>query len=107
ATLDAVKGQRELAKGQFRVRIRWINGTHNRSTFSDFYVAGGEQEHIRRYTADADHPVVLVGDDKGPSGAESCFTRWPRLSLSCGPARSLHVAGVDSRGHRPHPNDVR
>ncbi len=70
ATLDAVAEQRELAKGQFRVRNRWINGTHNRSTFSDFYVAGGEQQHREQFTADADHPVVLVGDDNGPSGAE-------------------------------------
>lgn len=70
ATLDAVDGQRELATGQFRVRNRWINGTHNRSTFSDFYVAGGEQQHAREFTADADHPVVLVGHDNGPTGAE-------------------------------------
>jgi uncharacterized OsmC-like protein len=70
ATLDAVKGQRELAEGQFRVRNRWINGTHNQSTFSDFYVAGGEQQHVREFTADADHPVVLVGGDNGPTGAE-------------------------------------
>jgi hypothetical protein len=70
ATLDAVDGQRELAKGEFRVRNRWISGTHNRSTFSDFYVAGGEQSHVREFTADADHPVVLVGKDNAPTGAE-------------------------------------
>jgi uncharacterized OsmC-like protein len=70
ATLDAVKGQRELARGEFRVRNRWINGTHNQSTFSDFFVAGGEQQHKVAYTADADHPEVLVGTDNGPTGAE-------------------------------------
>jgi uncharacterized OsmC-like protein len=70
ATIDAVDGQRELAKGEFRVRNRWISGTHNRSTFSDFYVAGGEQSHVQEFTADADHPVVLVGGDNGPTGAE-------------------------------------
>jgi uncharacterized OsmC-like protein len=70
ATLDAVSAQRELANGQFRVRNRWISGTHNRSTFDDFYVAGGEQRHVRTFTADADHPEVLVGEDNGPSGAE-------------------------------------
>lgn len=70
ATIDAVAEHRELAKGEFRVRNRWISGTHNRSTFSDFYVAGGEQRHNHEFTADADHPNVLVGDDNGPSGAE-------------------------------------
>lgn len=70
ATIDAVDGQRDLAKGEFRVRNTWISGTHNRSTFSDFYIAGGEQQHVREYTADADHPQVLVGADSGPTGAE-------------------------------------
>lgn len=70
ATLDAVGAQRDLAKGQFRVRNRWVSGTHNQSTFSDFYVAGGEQQHKQAYTADADHPAVLVGTDEGPTGAE-------------------------------------
>ncbi len=70
ATLDAVNGQRELAKGQFRVRNTWVSGTHNRSTFSDFHVAGGEQQHTQEFTVDADHPVVLVGNDNGPTGAE-------------------------------------
>ena len=70
ATIDAVAAQRDLAKGQFRVRNRWISGTHNRSTFDDFYVAGGEQQHEQRFTADADHPRVLVGEDHGPTGAE-------------------------------------
>ncbi len=30
-TLDAVKAQPELAKFQFRVRNRWLGGSHNRS----------------------------------------------------------------------------
>lgn len=100
ATLDAVKGQRELAKGQFRVRNRWINGTHNRSTFADFYVAGGEQEHIQQHTADADHPVVLVGEDKGPSGAEyllhalaACLTHG---IANIAAARKVHLTEVTS-----------
>ncbi len=70
ATLDAVDAQPELAKFQFRVRNQWINGTHSRSTFADFYGAGAEHEHKEAYTADADHPPVLVGNDNGPTGAE-------------------------------------
>jgi len=70
ATLDAVNAQRDLARFQFRVRNQWISGTHNRSTFSDFSGAGGEHEHVQTYTADADHPNVLVGNDNGPTGAE-------------------------------------
>lgn len=100
ATLDAVKGQRELARGEFRVRNRWVNGTHNRSTFSDFYVAGGEQQHKQDHTADADHPVVLVGDDNGPSGAEyllhalaACLTHG---IANIAAARKVHLTEVTS-----------
>jgi uncharacterized OsmC-like protein len=71
ATLDAVKGQPELAKFQFRAKSRWISGTHSRSTIAGYYGAG--QEHDTRgdgFTLDADHPPVLVGGDRGPTPVE-------------------------------------
>jgi hypothetical protein len=36
ATIDAVSGQREIAKFQFRADNVWVNGTHSRSTFDGF-----------------------------------------------------------------------
>ena len=45
ATLDAVKGQNEIAKFQFRASNTWVNGTHSRSTISGFYGAMQEMEH--------------------------------------------------------------
>ena len=70
ATLDAVKAQPEIAKFQFRASNTWVNGTHNRSTLSGFYGALQEMEHKHVTTVDADHPVVLVGDDNAPSPVE-------------------------------------
>ena len=70
ATLDAVKAQPEIAKFQFRASNTWVNGTHNRSTLSGFYGAMQEMEHKQATTVDADHPVVLVGDDNAPSPVE-------------------------------------
>ena len=70
ATLDAVKGQRELAQFQFRARNRWISGNHSQSTIRDFHGAGQEHEHKRTYVFDADHPAVLVGSDEGPTPVE-------------------------------------
>jgi hypothetical protein len=32
ATLDAVKGQNEIAKFQFRASNTWVSGTHSRTT---------------------------------------------------------------------------
>lgn len=81
ATIDAVNNQRELAKFQFRATNRWLAGTHSRSTVESFYGAGGEHEHKRVFVMDADHPQVLVGEDKGPLpveyvlvGLASCLT---------------------------------
>jgi len=44
-TLDAVKGQPELAKFQFRARNRWQNGTLSETTIATFTGAGGEHAH--------------------------------------------------------------
>jgi uncharacterized OsmC-like protein len=70
ATLDAVKGQNEIAKFQFRAANTWVNGTHNRSELSGFFGAMQEMEHKSVTVLDADHPAVLVGEDHGPTPIE-------------------------------------
>jgi uncharacterized OsmC-like protein len=70
ATLDAVKGQNEIAKFQFRASNTWVNGTHNRSELSGFFGAMQEMEHKSVTVLDADHPAVLVGEDHGPTPIE-------------------------------------
>lgn len=70
ATLDAVKGQKELAKFQFRATNRWIAGTHSQSTINGFYGAGQEWTRAQNFLYDADHPGVLVGKDNAPTPVE-------------------------------------
>ena len=70
ATLDAVKGDTELAKFQFRATNRWLSGTHNRSTIHGYRGAKQEMTHQQAFTFDADHPPVLVGGDNGPTPVE-------------------------------------
>ena len=70
ATLDAVKGNPEIAKFRFRATNKWISGTHNRSTIHGFYGAMQEMTHQQPWTFDADHPAVLVGSDNAPTPAE-------------------------------------
>lgn len=70
ATLDAVKAQPELARFQFRAVNRWQQGTHSRTTIHGFTGAGGEQQHVREFVFDGDHPQVLVGRDNGPTPVE-------------------------------------
>jgi uncharacterized OsmC-like protein len=70
ATLDAVKGNTDIAKFQFRASNTWVSGTHNRSTIHGFYGAMQEMNHEQAWTFDADHPAVLVGKDNGPTPVE-------------------------------------
>jgi uncharacterized OsmC-like protein len=70
ATINAVRGQPELAKFQFRAHARWLSGTHVQSSILGFSGAGGEHTHKSATLADADHPAVLCGEDHGPTPVE-------------------------------------
>jgi uncharacterized OsmC-like protein len=81
ATINAVKGQPELAKFTFRASNRWQNGTQSRNRAEKFSGAGGDHAHEKDFQFDADHPKVLVGGDQGPApvefllyGLASCLT---------------------------------
>lgn len=70
ATLDAVKGQHEIADFQFRATNEWVSGTHTRSTISGFHGAMQDMQHAHETTIDSDHPAVLVGTDVAPTPVE-------------------------------------
>src|SRR5262249_40249237 len=70
ATIDAVKGDPDIAKFRFRATNTWMSGTHNRSTIHGFHGAKQEMTHRQPFTFDADHPPVLVGTDNGPTPVE-------------------------------------
>src|SRR3712207_2894157 len=70
-TLDAVKAEPDLARFEFRVRNRWIDGPHSRSTIHGFYGAG-QQDSSREaaFEVDASEPPVLLGHNEAPNPAE-------------------------------------
>jgi uncharacterized OsmC-like protein len=70
ATIDAVKAAPEAAKFQFRAQNEWVTGTHSRGTIYGFYGVGEERTHKTSFHFDADHPMVLVGRDNGPTPVE-------------------------------------
>ena len=80
-TLDLVKSKPELAGFQFRAKNRWQSGTLSETTIGTFSGAGGEHEHKTTFKVTADHPAVLVGEDRAPLPVEyllhalaSCIT---------------------------------
>src|SRR5512139_1151972 len=101
ATLDAVKGQPDLAKFQFRVSNRWVKGTNSRSRMESFTGAGGVHAHKRVYEYVADHHTVLVGTDEGPTpvefllhGLAACITAG---IANIAAARGVTLSEVTSR----------
>ena len=81
ATIDAVAGAPDLASFQFRASNRWQKGTQRRTRIETFSGAGGEHTHTGDVEFPADHPKVLVGEDKAPTPVEfllhaiaSCLT---------------------------------
>ena len=81
ATINAVKGQPELAKFRFTATNTWMRGTHSRSRIELFSGAGADHKHTGDVQFDADHPAVLVGKDSAPTPVEfllhaiaSCIT---------------------------------
>jgi uncharacterized OsmC-like protein len=70
ATIDAVRQQPAAAQFRFRVRNRWVSGTNSMSTVGGFYGVGREQDRDKTFVLEADHPKVLVGQDRGPTPAE-------------------------------------
>ena len=70
ATINAVKQAPDLAKFRFRASNRWVSGTYSESRVESFTGAGGEHSHATEFRYGADHPIVLVGLDRGPAPIE-------------------------------------
>jgi uncharacterized OsmC-like protein len=94
ATLDAVRGQHDIAKFQFRATNEWVSGTHSRSRYAGFYGAGQEMEHQQVTTVEADHPAVLVGSDKAPTPVEYLL-HGIAACLTAGVANIAAARGVE------------
>ena len=70
-TLDVLRAQPEVARFEFRVRNRWIDGTHSRSTIHGFWGAGAEDvSRAEPFVVDASEPPVLFGHNEAPNPAE-------------------------------------
>ena len=100
ATIDAVKGNNEIAKFRFRASNKWVSGTHNQSTIHGFYGAMQEMTHTSAHVLDADHPAVLVGSDNGPTPVEyvlhalaACLTAG---IANIAAARNVNLSEVES-----------
>lgn len=100
-TIEAVKGNAEIAKFNFRAKNTWLGGDRNRSTIKEF--TGALSEHrtgIQAFIADNGEPEVLLGDDAAPNPVEwllhaliGCMTTTTAYHAA---ARNITIEAIDS-----------
>jgi len=81
STVEAIKGDPEIAKFKFHLHNNWINGGHNQSNVNSFYGANQENSHLQTFEMEADEPLLLAGEDQAANPVEhllhalsSCLT---------------------------------
>jgi len=86
--IEAIRGARqaltdapEAAQFEWRASCEWVNGTHSRSTITDFSGLGQHHAHRQSFDIEADHPEVFASEDNGAAPPEivlaalaSCLT---------------------------------
>ena len=73
ALLEAREALTEMpaaAQFKWRATCNWENGTHSSSTVEGFFGLGEEQNHVKQFTFDSDHPEVFASADKGATPVE-------------------------------------
>jgi uncharacterized OsmC-like protein len=101
-TIEAIQGNPEIAKFQFRVKNRWITGGHNQATVKEFF--GGCEEDTSRQKAwvfNNGEPPILLGNNEGAnpvefllSGLSGCMTTTMALHAA---ARGIEIESIESK----------
>lgn len=69
-TVEAIKGQPEIAKFNFRATNKWVNGGNNQTEVNDYYGACQQFSRDEPFVFQKDEPPVLLGTDKGANPVE-------------------------------------
>lgn len=69
-TIDLIRSDAGLARFQFRLSNRWLDGAQTRSTVRDFHGAGQAHRHASSFTLTADEPPLLLGGDRSANPGE-------------------------------------
>ena len=69
-TVEAIKGNPEIANFNFKARGKWVNGGHNRTTINEFYGACETFQRQQPFVFEKDEPPVLLGEDHGANPVE-------------------------------------
>ncbi len=101
-TIEAVKGNKDIAKFNFRLTNKWSEGDCNRSTIKDFTGALGEQRTDgKSFVFDNGEHQILLGKDEAPNPVEwvlhalaGCVTTTTAYHSA---ARGIQVEAIDTK----------
>ncbi len=99
-TIGSIKKDREIAKFNFRAQNKWVGGTENKTTTTDYYGACKTHKRAKPHVFTKDEPQILFGNDKGANpveyllaGLAGCIT----TSLVChAAARGIQIDSIES-----------
>jgi uncharacterized OsmC-like protein len=69
-TVSAIQKDPGLPQCKLRAHNRWIEGTQNCTSISDYYAAREEQRHQQPFELAVDEPPLLAGSDQAPGPVE-------------------------------------
>jgi len=116
---EALRQAPQAAQFKWRASVKWINGTHSRSTIDTYYGLGAEHKHKRPFAFEADHPEVFAAEDNAATpveivlaGLASCLTAGVAAVAQARKVQLRSVsatleAGMDIRGILGIDDDVR
>lgn len=71
-TIEAIKGEPDIAKFRFRAETKWVSGGHCRTEFKNFYGAKTEDtSRAKSLVIEGDEPPVLLGENHGANAVEA------------------------------------
>jgi uncharacterized OsmC-like protein len=101
ATIDAVKDTPALGQFRFRASSKWVDGTLSETRIESFSGAGGDHTHKSEFRFAADHPTVLVGQDRGAVPVEFLLVGLSSCIMAgignIAAARGVTLTSVESR----------
>jgi uncharacterized OsmC-like protein len=116
---EALTAAPEAAQFKWRASVKWIKGTHSKSTIEGFFGLGQEQRHRSTFTFEADHPEIFASEDNGATpvelvlaGLASCLTAGvaavaQNRGIQLRSVEAILEAGMDIRGILGADPDVR
>lgn len=99
--VDNIKKNKEIAKFNFRAKNKWISGTLNKTTVSDFFGACKTHSRKNPHVFIKDEPTIFLGNDAGANPVEyllAALAGCVTTSLIClASARGIQIRSVESR----------